>query len=232
MVIGLLTIAAIPTTIAVAEGISEQKKKNSKDDDESRMAKFYLDVFCEANSRKTQEIHGKRCVVRDDKVSCGLLVCSVQDRWIEDWMVTFYLESQVYLDDPIPSKRKKLSHTVQAFYVEYPDEEREKTRGLVTTISVDPPMLNWIYVDKNTFELKYGNRTQSREHHVGPWDWTEDEAGLTIEDWEGFVAVEEGPGEWAVYYDRKDNRLRGIVPDKRVIQISLERKLLDDKGKD
>lgn len=93
-------------------------------------------------------------------------------------------------------------------------------------------MLNWIYVDKNTFELKYGNRTASREHHVGPWDWTEDEAGVTIEDWEGFVAVEESPGEWAVYYDRKNNRLKTVGPHKRVMQISLERKLLKEKGKD
>ena len=89
-------------------------------------------------------------------------------------------------------------------------------------------MLNWIYADKDTLELKYGNRTQSKEHHVGPWDWTEDEVGVTIEDWEGFVAVEEEPGKWAVYYDRTDNMLKDVVPDKSVIPISLERKLLDN----
>jgi hypothetical protein len=90
-------------------------------------------------------------------------------------------------------------------------------------------MLGWIYVDKRTLELKYGNRTQSREHHVGPWDWTEDEVGLTIENLERFVVVEEAPGEWAVYYDRKNNSLRHLVPDRRVIQISLERNLLEEK---
>jgi hypothetical protein len=68
MVLGLLTIAAIPTTIAVAEGISEQRKKNDEKDDEARTAKFYLDVYCEAKSRRTKEIHGKRCVLRNDKV--------------------------------------------------------------------------------------------------------------------------------------------------------------------
>jgi hypothetical protein len=90
-------------------------------------------------------------------------------------------------------------------------------------------MLNWIYMNKDTLELKYGNRTQSREHHVGPWDWTDDEAGLTIEGWEGFVAVEESPGEWALYYDRKNNGLKGLVPDKRVLQVSLERKMMGKK---
>ena len=129
----------------------------------------------------------------------------------------------------MPSSRNCTSHTLQAFYVPYPDEEREPTRGLVSTIADDPPMLNWIYVDKNTLELKYGNRTQSREHHVGPWDWTEDEVGLTIENWEGFVAVEEDGGEWAVYYDRKDDRLKGLVPRQKVLQISLERTLIEEK---
>lgn len=116
----------------------------------------------------------------------------------------------------------------------YPDDEREPTRGLVSTISVDPPLLNWIYVDKNTLELKYGNRTQSREHIVGPWDWTEDEAGLTLEDWEGFVAVEEKDGEWAIYFDRDDNSLKGRAKGKRVLPCSLERRLLpvEEQGKE
>lgn len=96
-------------------------------------------------------------------------------------------------------------------------------------VSDAPPMMNWIYVDKNTMELKYGNRTQSIEHHVGPWDWTDDQCGLTLESWEGFSAVEEEDGVWAVYYDRKDNGLKGVVDSsKTVAQISLERSLIEE----
>ena len=99
-------------------------------------------------------------------------------------------------------------------------------------VSNNPPAMNWIYVDKNTLELKYGNRTQSREHHVGPWDWTDDQSGMMIEDWEGFAAVEEEEGIWAVYYDRKDNGLKGVVdPGKTVAQISLERQLIEEPEK-
>ncbi len=90
---------------------------------------------------------------------------------------------KVWIDDPDPTKRKKPGFSVQAFYIQYPDDEREATRGLVSPIADDPPLLNWIYVDKNSLELKYGNRTQSREHHVGPCDWTDDESVLTIEGW-------------------------------------------------
>ena len=86
-------------------------------------------------------------------------------------------------------------------------------------------MMNWIYVDKNTLEVKYGNRTASREHVVGPWDWTEDEVGLTLEGEERFVAVEEKENVWAVYYDRYDD-YKSLPEKKRILDISLERKLL------
>jgi hypothetical protein len=96
-------------------------------------------------------------------------------------------------------------------------------------VSDNPPAMNWVYVDKNTLELKYGNRTQSIEHIVGPWDWTDDESGMLIEGWEGLAAVEEEEGVWAVYYDRKDDGLRDVVgSDKTVAEISLERSLIED----
>lgn len=68
MVIGLLTLAAIPTTIGVAEGVSHQRRQDREDADESRTAKFHLDVYCDAKSSKRDQVHGKRVVLRDDKV--------------------------------------------------------------------------------------------------------------------------------------------------------------------
>ncbi|OJD22808.1 hypothetical protein ACJ73_05837 [Blastomyces percursus] len=203
MVIGLLTIASIPTVIGVCEGVSEQKKANKRKPDEKRLEKFYIDVFCEANSEEARQLHGRRVGLRDNKV---------------------------YLDSASSDSRSIPSHTAEAFYISYPDEEREPTLGLVSTVSVDPPMLNWIYVDKNTFELKYGNRTQSREHLVGPWDWTEDQVGVTVQDIEGFVAVKEEDGVWAVYFDAQGDGLRwGVGGKKKVVEISLERRLLNLK---
>jgi hypothetical protein len=118
----------------------------------------------------------------------------------------------------------------------YPDEERSPPeRGLVSTISNDPPMLNWIYCNKDTLELKYGNRTNSIQHVVGPWDWTEDEVGVMLEGWEGFVAVEEDEKEdglkWAVYYDKYDDDLGNgrKVNGKKRLQFSLERRVLPEE---
>ena len=122
--------------------------------------------------------------------------------------------------------------------------------GLVTTISDEPPMLNWIYVDKNTLELKHGNRTQSREHWVGSWKWTngEDEddstdpdmdpGGLTLGGEEKFVVVEPVQseakhGRWEVRWDKNDNGLKSIegITGRKVLKVSLERTFVREKDK-
>lgn len=96
-------------------------------------------------------------------------------------------------------------------------------RGLVSTISQDPPELNWIYADSNTLELKYGNKTASINHIVGPWDWTDGQEALTLDSWEGFVAMEESPGVWVVCFDKDEDYLQNIRGDKQVLGCGLER---------
>ena len=119
-------------------------------------------------------------------------------------------------------------------------------RGLVSTIpassssssSTKPPILNWIFVDPQSLELKYGSRADSTGKLVGSWDWTEDEVGLTLEGWEGFFAVEEkeeeeeeeegkNSGVWALYFDREDDGLKGLRRGRRGLRCSLERRVGD-----
>ena len=124
-----------------------------------------------------------------------------------------------------PSPSSDQGHPFEGFYFHFPDGS--KPLGLVSMVSQDPPTMNWIYVDRDTLEVKYGNRSTSRDHIVGPWDWTDDddELGLTLEDHERFVAVEERSGVWAVYFDRADD-YTGLPRKKRILDISLERRLL------
>ncbi len=106
--------------------------------------------------------------------------------------------------------------------------------GLVSQVADNPPLLNWIYVDKNTMELRHGNRSLSREHHVGPWDWTEeDEAAVTFEGWEGFVAVQDDEGEWQLFFDRNDDGLKDFVSKRRrKLEVTLERIMCEHNKKD
>jgi len=210
-------ITGIPVVTGVAEGVHHQKEVNKEAANEDRMVKFFLDVFCESKSQKRKEVHGGMIVLKHDKV----------------WLVPKDPDSQM---PTAPKSGGPELHPFSGFYIMYPDDDRSPAeRGLVSTISVDPPMLNWIYVDKNTLELKYGNRTQSIQHIVGSWDWTEDEAGVTLDDWEGFCAVEEEEQpdglKWAIYYDRWDDDFGNgrLVNGKTRLQCSLERRILPEE---
>lgn len=69
MVIGLLTIAAIPTVTGASLAVSEQRKANQRKEDERRMRKFHIDVESAGETQEDSEVNGKRFVVRDEKVS-------------------------------------------------------------------------------------------------------------------------------------------------------------------
>lgn len=88
--------------------------------------------------------------------------------------------------------------------------------------------MNWIYVDKETYEVKYGVRKDAQPNLTGPFDCTRQDRRLTFEKWEGFVAVreEEGEmrGEWALYFDRDDDSLEGkLGKDRTILDIELIR---------
>jgi hypothetical protein len=213
-------ITAIPLVTGVAEGVSEQKRLNAEAANETYMSKFYLDLsFTTDNSPSSLKNHV--IVLTKDKV----------------WAVPKDPES----GDPLPLKSKDgttwLPHPFTGFYIMYPDDERSPPeRGLVSTISVDPPMLNWIYCHSQTCELRYGNRTTSIEHVVGPWNWTEGEEAITLDGWEGLVVVDEGERDdglrWAVYYDRWDDDFGGNgkkIGGRKRFECSLERRLLPEE---
>lgn len=93
-------------------------------------------------------------------------------------------------------------------------------------------MLGWIYVNKDTHELKFGNRTDSVMQIPGPWDWTDEERTVTLEDKKGFFAVEEEGGGWALYFDRDGDELERVLEeqgklDNRFAPVILRRRLIE-----
>ena len=203
MVLGLLTIAAIPTTIGVSEGISSRNSEKDSAKDEELMRKFKLECYCDASSRKRDAIHGGRVVLKNEKL---------------------YISKPPFPESSFP---------FTGFYVSYPDPARTPAPlGLVSFISNDPPALNWIYIDKVTRELKYGNRTASIDHHVGPWGFEAGEeggaGGITFDKAEGAVAVETNEG-WELRWEDDDGKV-GEVGKSRVLSVSLERSFLEESN--
>lgn len=207
MVLGLLTLAAIPTVTGVAEGVSAQNAENkpqtSSKTEAERMRKFNLECFCDDTGKDTAAINGRPIILRGGKA------------WI--------------------GSPNEAGHLFEGFYIGYPDPERPKPLplGMVTSISNDPPMLNWIYVDKDTREIKYGNRTESRAHIVGSWGWEAGEeggpGGLTLEGEEGAVAVH-GEKGWELRWE--DGNGKVAVKGRKMLRVSLERKMLEPSEKE
>ncbi|KAH6865576.1 hypothetical protein BKA58DRAFT_389746 [Alternaria rosae] len=115
-----------------------------------------------------------------------------------------------------------LGHPYAGYYLPYPDTNYE---GLVTTITDVAPIMNWVYVDRDTGEAKYGVRADAQPHLTGPFDCTRQDRRLTFDGWEGWCAVEQAPGLWGLYFDISDDGLKSrVAPGTRVLEIELSRK--------
>ncbi|KAF2765695.1 hypothetical protein EJ03DRAFT_256799, partial [Teratosphaeria nubilosa] len=195
---------SVGVVTGVAQGVSEQKRVNADAANQTRMLKFHVDVHLapELRQGKAKELHGGIVTLHHDKL------------WIEG-------------QNPETGWPLSKSHPFTGFYLAYPDDNRPYTRGLVSTVTVDPPLLNWIYIDKDTYEFRYANRSGSLPHHVGSFDWTSDQDGssITFDDFEGFVAVEEYGG-WAIYFDMDDDGLKAKKKGKKVVEVSLVRRVI------
>ena len=119
-------------------------------------------------------------------------------------------------------------HLFAGYFFGYPGSTwGRKGEGFVTTVSDDPPQLNWVYVDKDTYEVKYGLKKDAEGHMVGPWNCTPIDRRLSFDGWEGFTVVEEEPNSWALYFDVDDDGLDGKLDEGvRIMEIELTRQEL------
>jgi hypothetical protein len=212
MVLGILTsIAACPAIIGTTEAIRQGQSQNKKQQHRGR--KSNLLVTCSDPSRKARNIHGGTVVLRDKK----LYVTTVNPK------AKFAHDEN---DGQDPDRLDEDGHLFAGYFFPYPDKNwGHKGDGYVSTISDEPPQLNWIYVDKDTYEVKCGLRVEAEPHLVGPWNCTPIDRRLTFEGWEGFTVVEVEENVWQLYYDVDDDGLgKKISPDKRIMEIELTRK--------
>ncbi|KAI0977526.1 hypothetical protein F4678DRAFT_468662 [Xylaria arbuscula] len=195
----LLALTICPALLGTQESIRQSQSKNKRE--EHRARRCNLVVSCVKQSIRSRDINGKLVVLKDNKL----------------WITTAPPMSQH--ED---SETFENGYPFSGYFLPYPDTKYE---GIVSTISDDPPMLNWIYVDKNTYEVKYGLRVDAQPHLTGPFDCTRQDRRMTLEGWEGFVAVEEYPGVWALYFDRDDDGLITKIPmGTRVLDVELTRR--------
>jgi hypothetical protein len=187
MVIGLLTITSIPTITGVAEAISAQKKQNASSKEQE---KIHLTAkFCGDNPLSHEQA---TCFLKDGKVSNSANISHDQS--------VLTSNDQILLEFPGEDVQ---GHKFCGFHFKYPGEEQHL--GLVSSIQDEPPMLNWIYVNRQTQALEYGARKDTIGHIIGPWGWSEDERFLTLEGSPGgFMARKQkvnGVERWILHWD-------------------------------
>ncbi|KAI1472702.1 uncharacterized protein F4812DRAFT_454515 [Daldinia caldariorum] len=195
----ILALTIAPALLGTQEAIRQSQSKNKRE--EHRARRCNLVVSCVKQSIRSRDINGKLVVLKDNKL---------------------YITTGDSSTEGDNTNAANTGHPFAGYYLPYPDKPYE---GLVSTISDDPPMLNWIYVDKDTYEVKYGVRADAQPHITGPFDCTRQDRRMTLEGWEGFAAVEEFPGIWALYFDRDDDGLITKVPmGTRVLEVELTRR--------
>jgi hypothetical protein len=124
-------------------------------------------------------------------------------------------------------------------FYQHPDFPPDNTAGLVAITGEKPPTLRWVFLDSKTHEMRYGSRQESEGHVCGPFDWTSDEQQVTLEGWEGWLAVrlpedEEEEKErrglgmsdrhdlWRLYFDQHDNGAH-LPTGAQALEICLKR---------
>ncbi|KAK2747932.1 hypothetical protein FQN57_001523 [Myotisia sp. PD_48] len=214
MPLGLIAaIAACPAIVGTNEAIQTSQKQQAKERHRGR--KMNLIVSCvDASSRKSRDVSGCYIILKGGRLFAATIP---EDNTSSD------IRAENNMSPP--------GHLFQGYYFKHPDYTWTKGEGLVSTISDDPPMLNWIYVDKETYSVKYGTRKESEGNYLGPWDCTPVAKRLTFEGWEGFCIAEEKDDElrrmglWGLYFDCDDNGLREKVDtDRRVLEVELVRR--------
>lgn len=227
--LGLLVIDAIPTVIGVAEAIDAQKKQNQQ---AKERIKFHLTANLTVDGKSP--IQAATVVFKDNKVNAHVYTLLTRAPYftqlsplIPPDIFYSYLErqllistvEQLYLDHPA---RPVSGFKFNGFYFPYPCEE--KHQGLVAMASDDPPALHWIYAHKDSGELRHGSRAETVGHTIGPWNWSENEEWLVLEETPYFFAVEGEDGSWTLYHDKTKTLGQRLAPSK-VLEVSLHREL-------
>ncbi|KAH9892194.1 hypothetical protein F4778DRAFT_329644 [Xylariomycetidae sp. FL2044] len=233
----LVAIMICPAMLGAQESIRGSQSQAKRE--EHRGRKCNLVVSCAQPSSLSSEIDNKRIVLWESKLYIMTSALIAKANGVpaaaatsptsssESAMPLLHPFTGYFLPYPPPIPSSPLppdnGSTSQA-----PSSTASPHEGLVTTTCPSPPQLNWVYLDRSTHELKHGLRTASEPHITGPFDCTRQDRRLTLEGWEGFVAVreegEEGEGEgiWALYFDRDDDGLREKMGAGKKIVLEVE----------
>lgn len=207
----LVALTTCPALLATNEAVHQGQQKERREAHRARRCN--LVATCLKRSKWTCEIDHRPVVLVDGRL---IISTSSPPTTTSSTRVTPSPEP-----DHENAPEAATPHLCTGYFLPYPDSTHE---GLVTSICDDPPIMNWIYIDSDTLEVKYGVRAAAQPHLTGPFDCTRQDRRLTLEGWEGFVAVQRADGNWGLYFDREDTGLKEkVAQGTPVLEVELWR---------
>jgi hypothetical protein len=212
---GISFIVGFATVVGTSEGIKASMAKSRREEHRSR--KNNVIVHVPKSSEYSQFLEGRSIVLSGDRVGTSLSISSIE---VANTWLKIYIDTGRNHDRPF-------GHPFEGYFLPYPDS---RYSGLVSTITDEAPIMNWIFVDRDTYRVRFGNRLASEGHHTGPWDSTRQDHRLIFGGWEGFCVVYED-GVWGLYFDMDGDKLRNKLgdDDQIVIEVDLVRRELKTK---
>ncbi|KAL5355929.1 hypothetical protein BJX96DRAFT_171123 [Aspergillus floccosus] len=212
MVLGIITLATmVPTMIGLNEATQSTRDNEETRREAARRQRCNLVATCdirEGTQEQRQQVHNARVYLGPD--------------------------GKLYITKHPPTEFVPFNGR----FFQHPLFPPDNTAGLVTMSGENPPVLRWVFVDAQTHQVRWGGRQDSEGHLCGPYDWTRDEAQITLEGWEGWLAVrfpedqarEHGVGGlwsggkdiWRLYFDQNDDGA-DLPGDAQALEICLTR---------
>lgn len=231
MVLGVVMMSAmLPTMIGLNEATQGTRQQEEDRQNSERKQRSHLVATCSL-SQGTPEL---RQQVQNAKAYVGLdgKVSSVMQ---EDSHRRSSISPQLYLTKQPASSMVPFNG---GFYT-HPDFAPNNTAGLVTISGEETPTLRWVFLDDDTHEMRWGSRPDSQGHVCGPFDWSKDRQYVTLDGWEGWLAVRlpqdlvrdqvddelgirDGSEVWRLYFDQNDDGA-DLPPGAQGLEIRLKR---------
>ncbi|KAL3490441.1 hypothetical protein BJX62DRAFT_238076 [Aspergillus germanicus] len=211
MVLGIAMIATtIPTIFGLNEASNAMRDREKNTKESARKTRFSLCAVCDASEGSIHE----RQQVHNSQVYLG------RDRKL-------YIAKH-----PSPSMVPFNGHLYH-----HPDFEEDNLSGLISMSAEDKPLARWVFLDSETDEVRWGGREDTEDHVCGPFDLTADDAYLTLDDMQRWMAVqltkdtathseesyETQDSVWRLYFDRKETEGNDLPAGSRTMKIFLRR---------
>lgn len=205
MVFGVLSLAATVPLLATSSVQLQDTARNQQNGEGSSV-----------NQTKTSKAHLKVVPSARERKD---IKSNVSDRYLvlKDGQVKLSKQNEAQFE----------FHPVTCYFLPFPNAGYD---GLVTTIDAQN-MLNWVCLDSETYRVTYGTRAKAEQHLTGPMGMTlmaDGGSKVNMDGWDGYMAVEEENGDWALYFDKDANGLSDkIDSNRKVAQIELHREMLE-----